>query len=115
MALAFAPVQFTGQALEGIWKDCKLMIVKPDGTESFTAKNMKDAAGIVYKDLFNYSDNLTVAQGLNAVYGINDMDAASFAANNTSDNHGIFNFFGKTAYKFSSRPDFYNRMTIFVS
>jgi hypothetical protein len=52
---------------------------------------------------------------LNAFYGLNDMDAASFVENNSSNNHGIFNFFGKFAYKFSSRPDFYNRMTIFVS
>jgi hypothetical protein len=43
------------------------------------------------------------------------MDNAAFAENNTSSKHGIFNFFGKFAYKFSSRPDFYNRMTIFVA
>jgi hypothetical protein len=43
------------------------------------------------------------------------MDNAAFAENNTSNRHGLFNFFGKFAYKFSSRPDFYNRMTIFVA
>lgn len=115
MALAFSPVQFSYQLLEGIWKDCKLIITKPDGTEAFTFKNMKKAASLVYKEMFHYSDKLTVLQGINAFYGINDMDAASFADNNSSNNHGIFNFFGKFAYKFSSRPDFYNRMTIFVS
>ena len=44
MALAFSPVQFTYQMLEGIWKDCKLIITKPDGTEAFTFPNMKKAA-----------------------------------------------------------------------
>ena len=60
-------------------------------------------------------DKATASQAVNAFYGINDMDAASFVENNSSNNHGIFNFFGKFAYKFSSRPDFYNRMTIFVA
>jgi hypothetical protein len=115
MALAFSPVQFTYQSLEGIWKDAKLIITKPDGTEAFTFQNMKTAAGTVYKELFHYSDKATVSQAVNAYYGINDMDMASFVDNNSSNNHGIFNFFGKFAYKFSSRPDFYNRMTIFVA
>ena len=114
-ALAFSPVQFTYQSLEGIWKDCKLIFTKPDGTEAFTKQNMKDAVSIVYKELGHYSDKATVPESLNAFYGINDMDASSFAQNNSSDNHGIFNFFGKFAYKFSSRPDFYNRMSIFTA
>ena len=51
MALAFSPVQFTYQSLEGIWKDAKLIITKPDGTEAFTLQNMKTAAELVYKEL----------------------------------------------------------------
>lgn len=115
MALAFSPTQFSYQSIEGIWKACKLIITKPDGTETFTAKNMYDAAKTVYNELFHYSDMPSVATAINAQYGINDMDNASFAENNTSNKHGIFNFFTKFAYRFSSRPDFYNRMTIFVA
>lgn len=114
-ALAFSPVQFTYQMIEGIWKDCKLIFTKPDGKETFTVDHMKDAITTVYRELGHYSDKNTVCNGLNAFYGINDMDKVSFAQNNSSDNHGIFNFLDKFAYKFSSRPDFYNRMTIFVS
>lgn len=115
MALAFSPVQMSYQALEGIWKDCKLIIAKPDGTDAFSLDNMKHSAKTVYSELFNYSDNATVSTAINAQYGINDMDNVAFADNNTSNRHGLFNFFGKFAYKFSSRPDFYNRMTIFVA
>lgn len=115
MALAFAPVQMTGQSLEGIWKDAKLIITKPDGTEAFSLENMKKSAKTVYSELFHYSEVPTVTTGVNSLYGINDMDNASFAENNSSNKHGIFNFFGKMAYKFASRPDFYNRMTIFVA
>lgn len=115
MALAFSPLQMTYQSLEGIWKDAKLIITKPDGKETFTLKNMKDSAKIVYKELFNYSDIPSVTEAINAVFGINDMDSISFAQNNSSNTNGFFNFFGRTAYHFASRPDFYNRMTIFVS
>ena len=30
-----------------------------------------------------------------------------------SDKFGFWNFFNRTAFKFASRPDFYNRATIF--
>jgi hypothetical protein len=36
MALAFSPLQMTYQSLEGIWKDAKLIITKPDGKDTFT-------------------------------------------------------------------------------
>lgn len=115
MALAFAPVQMTGQSLDGLWQDIKLVITKPDGSETFTRENMMNAAKKVYSDLGHMSDDPTITSALNAFYGINDMDSASFADNNSSNKHGIFNFFGRFAYKFSSRPDYYNRMTIFTA
>lgn len=115
LALAFSPLQFTYQTMESIWKNCKLIVAKPDGTDTFTAKNMWDSAKQVYKELSHYSDKPSVISAVNVQYGINDMDNVAFAQNNTSNNHGIFNFFGKFAYKFSSRPDFYNRMTIFIA
>lgn len=115
MALAFAPIQLSGQVLEHMWKYCKLIITKPDGTETFTANNMSEAGKIVYKELFHFSDIPSTCTSINSQYGINDMDNVSFADNNTSNRHGMYNFFGKLAYKFSSRPDFYSRMTIFVA
>lgn len=115
MSLAFSPIQFSYQMLEGIWKDAKLIWMNNGSSEAFSFQNMKDAASEVYRELINFSDNNTICKGVNSLYGINDMDNASFSENNSSNNHGIFNFFGKFAYRFSSRPDFYNRMTIFVS
>ena len=115
MALAFSPLQMSYQALEGIWKAAKLVITKPDGKETFSFANMRKAMGIVYKELFNYSETNSVIEGCNALYGINDMDAASFAQNNSTNKHGLFNFFDRIAYYWSSRPDFYNRMSIFTA
>nr|DAG89972.1 MAG TPA: hypothetical protein [Crassvirales sp.] len=115
MALAFSPLQMSYQSLEGIWKAAKLVITKPDGKETFSFSNMRKAMGIVYKELFNYSETNSIIEGCNALYGINDMDAASFAQNNSTNKHGLFNFFDRIAYYWSSRPDFYNRMSIFTA
>jgi hypothetical protein len=56
LALAFSPVQFTYQTLEGIWKIGKLVWSKFDGKETFTLKNMEKAMKTVYKEIFHYSD-----------------------------------------------------------
>jgi hypothetical protein len=66
MALAFSPLQFTYQSIEGIWKDCKLIISKPDGTDTFTAKNMFNAARLVYSELGHFSDKPSVTSAINA-------------------------------------------------
>ena len=112
LALAFSPLQFTYQTLEGIWKACSLIIRKPDGTNAFTAKHMWDSAKFIYKDLAHYSDNPTKSQLLNETYGINDMDANQFTQRINSD-HGIWTHFTDFAFRFASRADYYNRGTIF--
>ena len=115
MALAFSPLQMTYQSLEGVWKAGKLVITKPDGKETFSFKNMREAMGIVYKDLAHFSETPSVISACNSLYGINDMDAASFAQNNSTNKHGMFNFMDRLAYHWASRPDYYNRMSIFTA
>ena len=112
LALAFSPIQFTYQSLEGIWKDCSLIIRKPDGTNAFTTKNMWESAKAVYSDLKHYSDKPTKCQLINETYGINDMDANQFTSRISSD-HSIWTHFTDFAFRLASRPDYYNRMTIF--
>ena len=111
LALAFSPIQFTYQSLEGIWKACSLIIRKPDGTNAFTAKHMWDAAKSAYKDLGHYSDTPTKGQLMNETYGLNDMDANQFTERINSD-HGIWSHFTDFAFRLSSRPDYYNRSMI---
>lgn len=111
LALAFSPIQFTYQSLEGLWKDCSLIIRKPDGTDAFTVRHMWDAAKEAYKDLAHYSETPTKCQLINETYGLNDMDANQFTQRISSD-HGIWTHFTDFAFRLSSRPDFYNRSTI---
>lgn len=113
LTLAFAPVQFTYQLLDGMWKDVSLIMRKPDGQDSFTFKNMKDAYMFAMGDLFKHGNGKSKCELLNELYGLNDMDMNTYIDRIKSDNHGFWNFWSSLAFKFASRPDFYNRMTIF--
>lgn len=114
MALAFSPVQGLYQSIQGLWQDISLIIRKPDGTHAFTMKNMLDSAKEVYKDLFHYHTEPTKCQLINEWLGINDMDMNLYADRMRNDQYNKYNF-TNFAFKFASRPDFYNRMTIVVA
>lgn len=114
LALAFSPVQFTYQSFQGLLVDSTLIATKIDGTRAFTIKNFMDAARIVYQDLFHYSDKPTKCQLLNELFGMNDMDMNTYSEKLRSDKHGIYNIWN-LAFKFCSRPDYYNRMVILVA
>ena len=113
LALAFNPRQLY-QALDGIWKDISLYIRKPDGEYSFTGKNLKDSFFWIYKDLAHFGDKKSMAELINEQYGLNDMDINALTQRMGSDNVGIWNFW-EVGFRFASRPDFYNRLTIFAS
>ena len=112
LTLAFAPVQMFYQPLQGLWNDISLMIRKPDGTDSFTFKNFTKAFKLVYSDLF--TNKPTVCSLLNQIYGINDMDMNTYVDRISTAKKGIWNM-ENLMFKFASRPDFYNRMSIFTA
>lgn len=112
--LAFSPVQAIYQPLQGLWTDISLMIRKPDGKDSFTFNHFTKALKLVYSDLSQYSDKPTICSALNELYGINDMDMNTYIDRISQAKKGIWNF-DNFMFKFASRPDFYNRMTIFTS
>lgn len=114
LALAFSPVQAMYQTIQGLWQDISLIIRKPDGTQAFTWANMWDAAKIVYADLAHFSDKPTKVQLINEWLGVNDMDMNIYSERMRTDVHNKYNF-TNLAFKFASRPDYYNRMTIVVA
>ena len=114
LALAFNP-RMLYQSIEGLWKDISLVIRKPDGTQAFTAEHMREGFMWAYKDLtHNWGDKKSLGQVLNEQYGINDMDMNSYIQKTRSNQFGIWNF-DNIMFHFASRPDFYNRMTIFAA
>ena len=113
MALAFAPIQASGQTLNNLFNSIKLNWVYD--REIFSREHLIESFTTVGKDLIHFGTTPTLCEGINKVYGINDMDMNTYAKNLSSNRHGIFHFLDRYAYKMSSRPDFYNRMTIFLS
>ena len=114
LTLAVAPVQALYQPLQGLWTDIRLMIQKPDGKESFTFSNFSTALKTVYSDLSHFTNEHTPCSALNELYALNDMDMNLYAERISQGQKGIWNlthFF----FKFASRPDYYNRLTIFVA
>lgn len=112
LILAFNPLQLY-QAIDGMWKDISLVIRKPDGTQAFTSKNMRDGFMWAYSDLtHNWGDKKSLGQILNEQYGINDMDMNTYVEKIKPNQFGFWNM-NNIMFHFASRPDFYNRMTIF--
>ena len=89
------------------------MIRKPDNEYSFTAKNMKDSFFWIYKDLIHFGNKKSLGELLNEQYGLNDMDINTLTSRMSSDNVGVWNFWD-VGFRFASRPDYYNRMTILL-
>ncbi len=105
-------VRQTYQFLDGIWQDIKLIVKYPE----FTKENLFWAWKYVMGDLFTkHGDEKSIPELLNMQYGINDMDMNTYIDRIKSDNTGLFTHFWDTGFRFASRPDYYNRMTIFLA
>ena len=111
LALAFNPRQLY-QAIDGLFKDISLVYRNPDGSDVFTAKNFRDSFIWAYTELTKFGDKKSMIRTLNELYGINDMDMNQYAKKIRPNQYGVFNF-DNLLFHFASRPDFYNRMTIF--
>lgn len=113
--LAFSPVQMLYQPMQGLWQDISLMIRKPDGKQSFTFNHFKNSLKLVYGELLDYSGKPTMCSLINELYGINDMDMNTYVDRISHSRKGLLYNFDNFAFKFASRPDYYNRMSIFLS
>lgn len=115
LALAFNPLQLY-QIIDGIWKDILLIMQKPDvdlpEDSAFTKAHMSDAFMWILQDIVHVGDDISMGEAFNNLYGLNDRDINVFTDRINSDTAGIFNFWS-LGFRFASRPDYYNRMTIF--
>ena len=116
LALAFNPKQMY-QFIDGLWKDITLFIKDYKGGlgGQFTKENLVSAWKFAMQDLGHFGDKLSLQESLNIQYGMNDMDMNVFIDRVKTDNTGLFTHFWDTGFRFASRPDYYNRMTIFVA
>lgn len=115
MALGFNPKQLY-QEIEGLWKDIKLVITKPDGKYSFSSQDMTKSFFDVFKEAFHFGNVRSKLELINEYYALNDMDMEpnTYAERLIDDKSLLYNF-QTLCFRFASRPDFYNRLAIFES
>ena len=113
LALAFNPKQLY-QIIDGLWKDIRIVYQNShaDGDKAFSFQNFKDSFFWILHDVANFGGELSVGEGLNQLYGINDMDINSLPSRYAKDTYGTDRL-QKAMFRFASRPDYYNRLTIF--
>ena len=85
-----------------------------DENTPFTFENFAFAFKEVYRELFTLGGKPTKCSLLNDMFAINDRDMNTYAEQTKSDRYGIFNM-SNIAFHCTSRPDYYSRMSIFVT
>lgn len=113
MALGFSPKQVY-QALEGIYKDIGLLIRKPDGSYGFTFSEMLASFADVWKQIGHFGNKRSKLERINELFRLNDMDMNVYAQH-LQDRHNVWHDLSTFLFRFASRPDFYNRLTIIES
>ena len=113
LALAFNPKQLY-QVIDGLWKDIRIIVQNAhrEGDSSMSFKNFKDAFFWIIQDVGRFDGKLSLGEALNQLYGINDMDISQLPSRYAKDTYGTDRL-QKAMFRFASRPDYYNRMTIF--
>lgn len=116
LALAFNPKQWY-QFIDGLWKDITLFYKYANDEETpFTKEGLiKGWKKVISEDLMHLGNNFTMSELLNQQYGFNDMDTNSYIDRIRTDNTGLLYHFWNVGFRFASRPDFYNRMTLFYA
>lgn len=112
--LAFSPIQAVYQPLQGLFNNTTLVTKRVLGDKSFGFKEFEEGFKIAYADILD--DRRSKLSILNQIFGINDMDMNDYV-NKANDHKDIVTISGmrKVMMVFASRPDYYNRMTIFTA
>lgn len=114
-ALAFNPRQWY-QIPDGIWKDIQIYCrTHPDEGTPFTKEGLLLGWKLAMSDMTHFGNDFTRGELLNQQYGFNDMDANSYIERIKTDNTGFLYHFWSVGFRFASRPDYYNRMTLFYA
>lgn len=114
MALAFNPRQLY-QGIEGIFKDISLVWRTQDwdDDQKFTLDQLSESFMSTLPEMVTFKGGRTKWEAINQLYGINDMGITEYADRIKSDKFGFLASWNRWMFKFASRPDFYNRATIF--
>lgn len=112
--LGFSPIQLVYQPMQGLFNNTALVTKRVLGDKSFGFPEFAQGMKISYGDIL--SPKRSKLDILNQIFGINDMDMNDYI-NKANDHKDMVSTAGwrKLAMVFASRPDYYNRMSIFTA
>lgn len=113
MALGWSPKSGLFQMIEGVWKNASRAGFKPLGENQFGKDELIKAARWILGDTPNHLKIVSMGELLNEKYAINDMDVSSFAKHLKEGQYPL-TLAGKAMW-FTSAPDYFNRMSIFIA
>jgi len=125
IVLGMRPLQFIKEITFGQFTNYSRAWALKGTGQAVSAKSIFQANKYVWgkqivgwlKSLTKESDlaSFTMIQMLNKLYGMANEDLNNISKNNSLSRTGIKHGFSKYMYIFSSCPDFFNRMTLFVA
>lgn len=115
LSLGYNVTQLTYQTFQGVMLNTVALAKKNSVSCNFGAEDIAYASRLVYGTALGTNANKNVVELLNTKLGLNAISTTDYGNDVTSNRNGIMNVTGKLARKFASRPDFYNRMTLFIA
>lgn len=113
--LAFNVTGGVRDVFDGMWKNSAMAFSKMYYTgEKFTYKELLQAGAIIMKDGPDFLSRVTKIEALNARMRLADFDMNKLSQRLVSNKSGLSNL-SRYTYWFTTAPDYYNRMTMFIA
>lgn len=125
LALAFRPLQMIKELTFGQFTNYSRVLGTMGSSDKLTIKSVFNANKTIWGQSIGkwgkvFSDNadmasLTLCETLNKTYGIANEDISQIVNTTMTNRHGVLANVSKYMYIFSSAPDYFNRLTLFVA
>jgi len=125
LALAFRPLQMIKELTFGQFTNYSRVLGTMGSSDKLTIKSVFNANKTIWGQSIGkwgkvFSDNadmasLTLCETLNKTYGIANEDISQIVNTTMTNRHGVLANVSNYMYIFSSAPDYFNRLTLFVA
>lgn len=115
IALSYNVTNLPRELLMGFFTNISRAMFNSYGEETFSLKDYMHAFGILTGDIPRFVHNVTKIELLNELYGMSNMSINEIPEQVTSNKTGIFALGGRFSSWTIVAPDYWNRMSMFIS
>lgn len=115
IALSYNVTNLPRELLMGFFTNISRAMFNSYGEETFSLKDYLHAFGILTGDIPRFMHNVTKIELLNELYGMSNMSISEIPEQVTSNKTGIFALGGRFSTWTIVAPDYWNRMSMFIS